>query len=105
MGRKRKQWYVVFEGRATGLFKTWDETEGYVKGFKGARFKGYENKEDATREFAIYRQKKAIDAAYTCEEQTNDDNSMMHERASNTEISLSNVHTNAQEHTLATLMK
>jgi len=76
-----------------------------VKGFKGARFKGYENKEDATREFAIYRQNKANDAAYSCEEQTNDDISMMHERASSAERSLSNVHTTAQEHTLATLMK
>jgi viroplasmin and RNaseH domain-containing protein len=37
----KQKTYVVFVGRQTGLYNTWDEAEQYVKGYSGARYKSY----------------------------------------------------------------
>lgn len=43
----KKKWYAVARGRKTGLYTTWPEAEREVKGFAGARFKGFATKEEA----------------------------------------------------------
>ncbi len=42
-----KKIYAVKAGRQTGLFTTWDECEAQVKGFAGAKFKGFGSKQEA----------------------------------------------------------
>ena len=41
------KFYAVKKGRETGIFLTWEECEKQVKGFKGALFKSFINKQDA----------------------------------------------------------
>lgn len=40
--------YAVAHGHRTGVFKTWEECQEATKGFKGAKFKKFDNEEDAT---------------------------------------------------------
>lgn len=47
----KKKYYVVWEGRQTGIFETWAECEKQVKGYSGARYKSYPTKEEAERAF------------------------------------------------------
>lgn len=42
-----KKIYAVKVGRQTGLFSTWAECEAQVKGFTGAKFKGFSSKKEA----------------------------------------------------------
>lgn len=42
-----KKIYAVKVGRQVGLFSTWAECEAQVKGFQGAKFKGFSSKEEA----------------------------------------------------------
>ncbi|WP_078395189.1 ribonuclease H [Shouchella patagoniensis] len=37
----KQKYYVVWQGRKTGIFRSWAECEAQVKGFTGARFKSY----------------------------------------------------------------
>ncbi|KAJ3564786.1 hypothetical protein NP233_g8059 [Leucocoprinus birnbaumii] len=39
--------YVVFHGRKTGVYFSWDEVEDLVRGYKGARYRGYHTEADA----------------------------------------------------------
>ncbi len=43
----KKKWYAVQKGRRPGLYTSWAETEKQVKGFAGARFKGFEKQSEA----------------------------------------------------------
>lgn len=43
----KKRFYVVLKGRRCGIFQTWEETEQYVKGYKGAIYKGFKTLEEA----------------------------------------------------------
>ncbi|HLO11988.1 MAG TPA: ribonuclease H family protein, partial [Pseudoneobacillus sp.] len=43
-----KKYYVVWNGRKTGIFETWAECEEQTKGFQGARFKSFSSLEEAT---------------------------------------------------------
>jgi ribonuclease HI len=36
-----KKYYVVWQGRKTGIFETWAECEKQTKGYQGARFKSF----------------------------------------------------------------
>lgn len=47
--KPKKVAYVVFVGHKPGIYGTWTECEQQVSGFKGARFKGYTNGEDAVK--------------------------------------------------------
>ena len=40
-------WYAVQKGRQPGVYRTWDECEAQIKGFGGARFKGFKTREGA----------------------------------------------------------
>jgi ribonuclease HI len=46
-----KKYYVVWNGRKTGIFETWAECEAQTKGFQGARFKSFPTIEEATKAF------------------------------------------------------
>ena len=38
---KKQKYYVVWKGRRTGIFNTWDEAAAQVNGFAGAQFKSF----------------------------------------------------------------
>lgn len=40
---KTQKFYVVWKGRRTGVFATWDECQRQVSGFPGAQFKAFES--------------------------------------------------------------
>lgn len=46
-----RKFYVVFEGRAPGVYDTWAECRGQVDGYPGARFRSYPTQEDAVTAF------------------------------------------------------
>ncbi len=41
------KFYAVAKGRKTGIFTTWPQAEQQVKGFAGARYKGFKTREEA----------------------------------------------------------
>lgn len=51
MKRKKKTHYVVWQGRCTGIFTSWDQCKRQVQGFEGAKFKGFFNEEAANKAF------------------------------------------------------
>jgi len=46
--------YVVFVGKKTGIFDTWEECKEYVNGFKGAIYKSFKTIEEAEEAFENY---------------------------------------------------
>ena len=44
---KKKAYYVVWRGRKPGVYETWEECEQQVKGFEGARYKGFASRAEA----------------------------------------------------------
>lgn len=51
MANKQK-YYVVWNGRKKGVFSTWKECEQQVSGFDKARYKSFENEEEAMLAFS-----------------------------------------------------
>lgn len=51
MMAKKQKFYVVWSGREPGVYGTWAECERQVKGFKGARYKSFDNEKTAKEEF------------------------------------------------------
>lgn len=51
MSSNRKKWYVVWVGTEPGVCDSWAECEDRVKGYPGARYKAYDNQEDAVMAF------------------------------------------------------
>jgi len=43
----KKKWYAVKRGRVPGVYTDWPKAEAQVKGFAGARFKGFPSEQDA----------------------------------------------------------
>ncbi|MGM9802647.1 MAG: viroplasmin family protein [Muribaculaceae bacterium] len=43
----RQKWYVVWVGTEPGICESWEECELRVKGYPGARYKSYDDLEDA----------------------------------------------------------
>lgn len=43
----KKKFYAVASGRKTGIFNTWSEAEAQVKGFGGAKYKGFASRTEA----------------------------------------------------------
>ncbi len=39
----KKKFYVVWKGRKTGIFESWDECEKQIKGFQDAKYKSFDN--------------------------------------------------------------
>jgi ribonuclease HI len=50
MTRKQK-FYVVWKGRRTGIFETWDEASAQVNGFPGAQYKSFDTRVQAETAF------------------------------------------------------
>ena len=42
---KKNKYYVVWRGRLTGIFESWEECQQQIDGFEGAQFKGYPTRE------------------------------------------------------------
>ena len=49
MGKQKFSIYAVARGRKVGLFPNWNECKLQINGFNGARFKGFNSKEDAEK--------------------------------------------------------
>jgi len=49
MARERKRFYVVWKGRKTGIFSSWEAARQQVEGFPNARYKGFARREEAER--------------------------------------------------------
>lgn len=49
MGKSKWTFYAVARGRQSGLYPTWNECKLQVDGYNGAKFKGFNSKEDAER--------------------------------------------------------
>jgi ribonuclease HI len=47
MARKKQKYYVVWQGRSTGIFQSWDECKRQIDAFPGAQYKSYESMPDA----------------------------------------------------------
>ncbi len=51
MAKTKPKIYVVWAGRTPGIYTTWPEAEAQVKGFPGAKFKGFESRAEAEQAF------------------------------------------------------
>lgn len=51
MAGNRSKWYVVWVGTEPGVCDSWAECEARVKGYPGARYKAFNNQEDAVMAF------------------------------------------------------
>ena len=49
MAKKKPKFYVVWEGREPGVYKTWDECQKQIAGFSGAKYKSFDSMEKAER--------------------------------------------------------
>lgn len=47
----KRKYYVVWEGRAPGVYDSWEECEEQVKGFPGAKFRAFSFQDDAVAAF------------------------------------------------------
>lgn len=48
----KKKYYVVWEGRETGIFESWATTQKHTTGHKKARFKSFKTRQEAEDAFA-----------------------------------------------------
>lgn len=46
-----RKFYVVWEGRSTGVFDTWEECAAQTEGYPGAKFRAYPSQEEAVKAF------------------------------------------------------
>lgn len=51
MSESRRKFYVVWEGRAPGIYDNWEDCFEQVNGFPGARYKSYDSQLAATEAF------------------------------------------------------
>ncbi|MFH1005530.1 MAG: ribonuclease H family protein [Bacteroidota bacterium] len=47
----KQKFYVVWKGKETGVFSSWDECKNQIDGFSGAEYKSFKTKEAAERAF------------------------------------------------------
>ncbi len=52
MAKKKQKYYVVWEGKKTGIFTSWNECKKYVQGYNGAKYKSFESKSVAEQAYA-----------------------------------------------------
>ncbi len=48
---QKKKYYVVWKGRKTGIFATWEACAAQVTGYTGARYKGFASRTEAERAY------------------------------------------------------
>ncbi|MDE6396823.1 MAG: ribonuclease H family protein, partial [Muribaculaceae bacterium] len=51
MSYTKKKYYVVWEGRAPGIYDSWEECQDQINGYAGAKFKSFGDLETATEAF------------------------------------------------------
>lgn len=51
MALQRKKYYVVWQGRHTGVFDSWDDAREQVEGFPEAKFKSFPDQQSAVAAF------------------------------------------------------
>lgn len=51
MARKKKKYYTVWVGAATGVFDSWTECQLQIKNYPGAKYKSYDTKEEAVEAY------------------------------------------------------
>lgn len=56
----KKKYYVIWEGRETGIFEDWPTAQAAVAGHKGAKFKGFESRELAEQAFSQAPEKSIV---------------------------------------------
>ena len=71
MSKAKPKYYVVWSGRQTGVFLTWEECKAQVIGAQGARYKAFPTFEEAQRAYAegappIEKSKSAAPRDKTC---------------------------------------
>ena len=44
---KKNKYYVVWRGRLTGIFESWEECKQQIDAYEGAQYKGYATREEA----------------------------------------------------------
>ena len=47
-----KKYYVIWSGKKTGVFTSWDEVKRYINGFPNAKYKSFLSKEEAERAYS-----------------------------------------------------
>ncbi len=47
MSKAKNKYYVVWRGRLTGIFESWDDCRVQIDGYEGAQYKGYVTREEA----------------------------------------------------------
>lgn len=47
MSKKKKKYYVVWEGKTPGIYDNWTDCQLQVNGWQGARFKSFDSSEEA----------------------------------------------------------
>lgn len=68
MSKKKAAYYVVWSGKAPGIYDNWEDCEAQVKGTAGAKYKGFASRADAEQALAdgpekhIKRRTKEIDS-------------------------------------------
>lgn len=55
-----KKYYVIWEGRKTGIFEDWPTAQALVAGHKGAKFKGFETRLLAEQAFSMAPEKSIV---------------------------------------------
>jgi len=48
---KKQKFYVVWKGRRTGIFESWDECQAQINGFADAKYKSFKSKQMAENAF------------------------------------------------------
>lgn len=51
MPANKKKYYVVWNGVTPGVYNTWTDCQIQIKGYPGAQYKSYTNKEDAEKAY------------------------------------------------------
>ena len=51
MAKPKKKFYVVWKGKETGVFDSWDKCKKQIEGFTGAQYKSFATKEAAVNAF------------------------------------------------------
>lgn len=49
----KKKYYVVWKGKETGIFTSWEECKKAVAGFTGAQFKSFKSLEEAQKAYQV----------------------------------------------------
>ena len=48
----KQKYYVVWDGVTPGIYTSWTECQLQVKGYDSAKYKSFDNREEAERAFA-----------------------------------------------------